>query len=142
RGRCVGRDGELRLVTGRLASAARGQGQVIGIVGEPGVGKSRFVYELTRLDATRGWRVLRSAGVSHGAITPWLPVSDLLRRYFAIEDADGPESVRDKVTATVTARDEELGAHLTPLLSLLDIPVDDPSWANLDPSLQRRRIED
>src|SRR5207247_10865343 len=47
--RFVGRDGEIRLVTGRLAEAARGQGQVIGIVGEPGVGKSSIMYERTRL---------------------------------------------------------------------------------------------
>ena len=103
--RFVGREGELRLVTDRLASAARGQGQVIGIVGEPGVGKSRFVYELTRIDATRDWRVLGSAGVSHGATTPWLPVGlDLLRRYFAIEDADGPASIREKVTEAIDHR--------------------------------------
>jgi tetratricopeptide (TPR) repeat protein len=140
--RFVGRDGELQFVTDRLTSAAQGQGQVIGIVGEPGVGKSRFVYELARLAAPHGWRVLGSAGLSHGANTPLLPISDLLRRYFTIEDADGPDSIRDKVTAAVTARKEELGSHLTPLLSLLDIPVDDPSWGNLDPVLQRRRIQD
>src|SRR5262249_22702151 len=56
--RFVGRDAEIQLVTDRLASTKRGQGQVIGVVGEPGVGKSRFMYELTRLDTTQGWRVL------------------------------------------------------------------------------------
>src|SRR5207237_8094113 len=60
----VGRDGELRLVTDRLTTAARGQGQVIGIVGEPGVGRSRFVYELTRLGAMHDWRVLGCTGVA------------------------------------------------------------------------------
>jgi transcriptional regulator with AAA-type ATPase domain/tetratricopeptide (TPR) repeat protein len=140
--RFVGRDGELQFVTDRLARAARGQGQVVGIVGESGVGKSRFVYELTRLDAAREWRVLASIGVSHGSTTPFLPLSDLLRRYFAIGDADGPDAIRDKITVAVTARREELGSHLAPLLSLLDIPVDDPSWGHLDPPRQRRRIQD
>src|SRR5204862_1337086 len=74
--RFVGRDAELQLVTDRLSRARRAQGQVIGIVGEPGVGKSRFTYELTRLDATQGWRVLGCSGVSHGSATPWLPISD------------------------------------------------------------------
>jgi tetratricopeptide (TPR) repeat protein len=140
--RFVGRDGEIRLVTDRLASAGRGQGQVIGIVGEPGVGKSRFVYELTRLEATRDWRVLGCSGVSYGSTTPFLPIGDLLRRYFAIEDADGHEAIRERVTETILSRHEALKSSLTPLLSLLDIPIDDPSWTNLDPPRQRRRIQD
>jgi tetratricopeptide (TPR) repeat protein len=138
----VGRDHERRLVADRLASAARGQGQVVGIVGEPGVGKSRFVYELTRLDAMRDWRVLGCSGVSHGAMTPFLPVADLVRRYFAIEDVDGPDVIREKVTDAVLSRHEELASCLTPLLSLLDIAVDDPSWSSLDPPRQRQRIQD
>ena len=140
--RFVGRDGELRLVTDRLASAERGQGQVIGIVGEPGVGKSRFVYELTRLDAMHDWRVLGCGGVSYGSTTPFLPIGDLLRRYFVIEDADGHDAIRERVTETILSRHEDLQSYLTPLLSLLDLPVDDPSWKNLDPPLQRRRIQD
>ena len=140
--RFVGRDAELRLVTDQLASAARGQGQVIGIVGEPGVGKSRFVYELTRLDAGRDWRVLGCGTVSHGSPAPFLALGDLLRRYFAIEDADGPEAIREKVTATVLSHHQELNSFLTPLLSLLDITVDDQSWRSLDPPQQRQRIQD
>ena len=139
--RFVGREGELWLVTNRLADAARGHGQVIGIVGEPGVGKSRFAYEFTRINATHDWRVMRCGGVSYGSVTPWLPVSDLLRRYFAIEDADEPELIREKVTEAVVSRHEELRSHLAPLLSLLDIPVDDPSWKNLGPPQRRRRID-
>src|SRR5256886_2592612 len=79
--RFVGRRAEIQLVADPLAAAARGHGQVIGIVGEPGVGKSRFTYELTRLDTARGWRVLNAGAASHGATTPFLPVSDFLRRF-------------------------------------------------------------
>ena len=140
--RFVGRDGELRLVSDRLASAERGQGQVIGIVGEPGVGKSRFVYEFTRIDPMHGWRVLGCGGASHGSTTPLLPVGDLLRRYFAIEDADEPDLIREKVTETVMSRHEALRSFLTPLLSLLDITVEDPAWASLDPPQRRQHIQD
>ena len=140
--RFVGRDNELQLVTERVAAAARGQGQVIGIVGEPGVGKSRFLYELTQIGAMRDWRVLRCGGVSHGTTTPLLPVGELLRRYFAIEDADATESIYAKVSETLLSRHEALRALLTPLLSLLDVAVDDPAWSNLDPSQQRRQIQD
>src|SRR5262249_2767062 len=138
----VGRDGELRLVNDRVADAAHGHGQVIGIVGEPGVGKSRFVYELTRLDATHDWRVFACGGVSYASTTPFLPISELLRRYFAIEDADEPESIREKVTEALKSRHEELKPFVTPLLSVLDIAVADPAWRSLDPPRQRQRIQD
>src|SRR5262249_32207646 len=124
------------------ASTKRGQGQVVGIVGEPGVGKSRFMYELTRLDATQGWRVLGGRGLSHGSTTPLLPIGDLLRRYFAIEEADDPEVVRARVTETILSRHEDLTLLLTPLLSLLDLAVDDASWSRLDPPQQRKRIQE
>ena len=140
--RFVGRDGEIQLVTDRLAEAARGQGQVVGIVGEPGVGKSRFMYELTRLDAMQGWRVLGGRGVSYGSTTPLLAVGDLLRRYFAIEDSDEPEVIREKVTETIVSRHEALKSFLTPLFSLLDLAVDDQFWNHLDPPPRRQRIQD
>jgi transcriptional regulator with AAA-type ATPase domain/tetratricopeptide (TPR) repeat protein len=140
--RFVGRDNELQLVSDRVAAAVRGQGQVIGIVGEPGVGKSRFVYELTQIGAMHDWRVLRCGGVSHGTTTPLLPVAELLRRYFAIEDADATESIHAKVSETLLSRHEALSVLLTPLLSLLDVAVEDPAWSNFEPSQQRRRIQD
>jgi hypothetical protein len=140
--RFVGRHGEFGFVTDRVAAAGRGQGQVIGIVGEPGVGKSRFVYELTQIGAMRDWRVLHCGGASHETTTPLLPISELLRRYFAIEDADAAESIHAKVSETLLSRHEALTASLTPLLSLLDVAVDDPAWSNLEPSQQRRRIQD
>src|SRR5262249_17834206 len=120
----------------------RGHGQVIGVVGEPGVGKSRFVYELTQLEAARDWRVLRGGAASHGSTTPFLAAADLLRRYFAIEDADDPRLIHEKVAGTVAARHDALRPHLAPLLSLLDVAVDDPAWRRLDPTQQRRRILD
>ena len=138
----VGRDAELRLVTDRVAATARGHGQVIGIVGEPGVGKSRFVYELTRIGAMHDWRVLRCGGVSHGTTTPLLPIGDLLRRYFAIEDAEAGESIHAKVKEALLARHEALRPLVTPLLSLLDVTVDDEAWSNLDPLQRRRRVQD
>src|SRR5262249_34720194 len=140
--RFVGRDDELRFVTDRLVSAAGSQGQVVGIVGEPGVGKSRFVYELTRLDALHGWHVLGCSGVSYASTKSLRPISELLRRYFAIGDSHGPEVVREKVIETLVSRHEPLKPFLAPVLSLLDLSIDDPAWSSLDPPQQRQRIQD
>ena len=68
--------------------AADDHGQVVAIVGEAGVGKSRLVYEFTRSHRLQGWLVLESASVSYGKATSYLPVIDLLKGYFKIQDQD------------------------------------------------------
>src|SRR5439155_258676 len=68
----VERERELEALRERFEEVERGQGHVVAVVGEPGVGKSRFVYELTRSDHVRGWRILRCGAVSYGITTPSL----------------------------------------------------------------------
>ena len=75
----VGRQRELTVVGDQLAQAESGHGQIVAVVGEPGVGKSRFVYELTRADRVRGWRILSCRAFSYGVTTPSLPVVELLK---------------------------------------------------------------
>src|ERR671928_137706 len=96
--RFVGRDQELTVLTQALARAAQGQGQLVALLGEAGVGKSRLVYEFVHGHATQGWRVLESASVSYGRATPYFPVIDLLKRYAHLYDADGVRTIRAKVS--------------------------------------------
>ena len=65
-------------------------------MGEPGVGKSRLVWELTRSHRTHGWLVLESGSVSYGKATPYLPVIDLLKAYCRIQERDDPRAIREK----------------------------------------------
>ena len=95
--RFVGRQPELEALQQALAQAGAGHGQVVALVGEAGVGKSRLVYEFLHSHHTQGWLVLESASVSYGKATPYLPVIDLLKRYCHVEDRDdrapsGPRS--------------------------------------------------
>jgi len=76
----VGRQPELEALHQALARVQTGHGQVIALVGEAGVGKSRLVYECVHSHRTQGWRVLESASVSYGKATPYFPVMDLLKR--------------------------------------------------------------
>ena len=76
--RFVGRRAELDHLCQALEQAHAGHGQVVALVGEPGVGKSRLVWEFTRSHRTQGWLVLESGSVSYGKATPYLPVVDLL----------------------------------------------------------------
>src|SRR5262249_32535720 len=83
--RFVGRDAELEALVQALERARVGHGQVVTIVGEAGIGKSRLVYECVHSPRTQGWRVLESASVSYGKATPYFPLIDLLKRYVHVE---------------------------------------------------------
>src|SRR4029434_4453471 len=86
--RFVGRQQELLALQQALERAGAGHGQVVALVGEAGVGKSRTVYEFVHSHHTPGWSVLESASVSYGKATPYFPVIDLLKRYSHIADHD------------------------------------------------------
>ena len=137
--RFVGRDQELAALTQALAQAGRGQGQLVALLGEAGVGKSRLVYELVHGHVTQGWRVLESASVSYGRATPYFPVIDLLKRYAHIDDADDARTIRAKVTGQVLTLDETLQDALPALLALLDALPDDSPFRQLDPPQRRQR---
>src|SRR5439155_45724 len=137
--RFVGRDAEMEALRAGLARAESGRGQVVGVIGEPGVGKSRLFHEFTRSHRTQDWLVLEASSVSYGKATSYLPVIDLLKRYFKIGDRDDHREMRAKVLGRVLGLDRALEPLLPPLLALLDVPVEDPAWQNLDPP-QRRRL--
>jgi tetratricopeptide (TPR) repeat protein len=120
-GRFVGRQHEVELLRGLLATATRGQGQVVGIVGEPGIGKSRLLFEFRQSLAGEPVAYLEGHCVSYGATIPYLPVLDLLRDNCGITESDTPEATRAKVHQTLAelGMDAEGGAPY--LLHLLGV---------------------
>ena len=140
--RFVGRDRELEQLGQALERAGAGHGQVVTVVGEAGVGKSRLAWEFTRSHHTHGWLVLESGSVSYGKATPYLPVVELLKAYCGIQERDDPRAIRERVAGKLLMLDRALEPLLTPLLALLDVPVEDPTWAALDPSQRRQRTLD
>ena len=140
--RFVGRDTELAALGQALERAGSGHGQVVAVMGEAGVGKSRLVYECVHAPSTQGWRVLESASVSYGKATPYFPVIDLLKRYVQVEDADDSRTIRAKVTGQVLTLDETLQETIPALLWLLDVLLDDSPFRALDPPQRRQRLLD
>ena len=140
--RFVGRDAELEQLRRAQQLAGNGHGQVAAIVGEAGVGKSRLIYELTHSHRLQGWLTIESASVSYGKATSYLPVIDLLKGYFKLQDRDDLREVREKVTGKLLTLDRALEPTLPALLGLLDVPVDDASWQTLAPAERRQRTLD
>jgi len=140
--RFVGRQTELEVLRQALTQAGAGHGQVLAIVGEAGVGKSRLVYEFTHSHHTQGWLLLESASVSYGKATAYFPVVDLLKRYCHIDDSDEPRTVRAKATGQVLTLDASLQEAIPPLLSLLDVLPEDSPFLAFDPPQRRRHTLD
>ena len=115
----VGRRTEIEVFSKLVEEAGSGKGQILAMVGEPGIGKSRLVHEFTRHQLRPDWLVLEAASVSYGKATPYLPLIEMLRRYFQITDRDGSENIQERVVTQVLELDNMLKDTTPPILSLL-----------------------
>jgi class 3 adenylate cyclase/tetratricopeptide (TPR) repeat protein len=137
--RFVGRETELEQLRQALERTAAVHGQVVAIVGEAGIGKSRLVWEVTHSHRTDSWLIVQAGAFAYGKATPYLPVIDLLKGYFQIEDRDDHRKIREKLTGKLLTLDRALEPTLPALLALMHVPVEDASWQTLDPRQRRQR---
>jgi class 3 adenylate cyclase/tetratricopeptide (TPR) repeat protein len=136
----VGRSAEMAQLGGALARAEVGDAQVVGVVGDAGLGKTRLCDEFAGVCARRGITVRRTAGLSHARTVPLLPVLTLLRDYFGITEADAPRSAREKVAGRLLLLDPAFADSLPLLFDLLEVPDPDRPAPRLSPELRLSRI--
>src|SRR5216683_2948739 len=136
--RFVGREREMEALRHAAELARQGHGQIVAAMAEPGVGKSRLLFEF-KATSQSDWMVLETFSVSHGKESAYLPVIDLLRNYFDITVADDERKRREKVTGRVVALDRSLEDTLPYLFSLLGIVEGDDPLAQMDGRVKKRR---
>jgi class 3 adenylate cyclase/tetratricopeptide (TPR) repeat protein len=134
----VGRAAEMTVLHEALGDAGDGHGQVVAMVGEPGVGKSRLVHEFVHSHHAADWLLLESRSASYGQATPYLPLIELLKNYFKIDPRDSTRSIREKVTGKIVTLDPALQDAIPPVLDLLDALYEDHPFGSLD-ALQHRQ---
>jgi class 3 adenylate cyclase/tetratricopeptide (TPR) repeat protein len=135
----VGRELEVLQLTQALDHARGGRGQVVAVVGEPGMGKSRLIHEFVHSSQTDDCLVLETNSASYGHAASYLPVIELLRHYyFKIGQRDNAKSIREKVTEKILALDPSLQDDIPALLDLLDALDAGHPFQSLDP-LQHRQ---
>jgi class 3 adenylate cyclase/tetratricopeptide (TPR) repeat protein len=133
----VGRDRELRVLRDLLTEVEARRGQVVGIVGEPGVGKSRLVLELQHALAGRPALYLEGRCLSFGSAIPYLPVLDVVRALCRVAEADPPE--RARIAALASFAEIGLDGEAPPfLLRLLGVKAADEAMADLGPEAIKR----
>ncbi|MGH7322768.1 MAG: sigma 54-interacting transcriptional regulator, partial [Candidatus Rokuibacteriota bacterium] len=138
--RFVGRHDDLELLRGRLNSARRGHGQVVGISGDAGIGKSRLLFEFRQSLAGGPVTYLEGHCVSYGVATPYLPLLDMLRQTCRIGEADTPETISEKVRVGLgqVGLDPDDGAPY--LLNLLGVTEGTERLAALSPEAIHARL--
>ena len=136
--RFVGRDVEIEQLRRALQLAAEGHGQVVAIVGQAGVGKSRLMHQFIHSEQTKGWLVLESNSTSYGRATPYLPIAELLRGYFKLDGHDDAHAIREKVTGKILTLNPSLQDAILPVLDLLNALDDGHPFRSLDPQQHRQ----
>jgi DNA-binding NtrC family response regulator/tetratricopeptide (TPR) repeat protein len=137
--RFVGRDHELELLRSRLAAAVRGQGQVVAIAGEAGIGKSRLVGELREGLTAQPILCLEGHCLPYSTPIPCLPLVELLRAACAIVETDVPEGVREKLRATLDRAGMDSREASPYLLHLLEPGEGGETFERLSPEVIKTR---
>jgi class 3 adenylate cyclase/predicted ATPase len=137
--RFVGREQELAILQRLLAQAEAGRGQAVGIMGDPGIGKSRLLYEFCRTLLGKTLTYLETQCVSYGSSTPYLPILTLLKTRCGLTEADGPQVVTTKVQQYLQAVGMTPAVQAPYLLHLLGILVDTEALVHLSPQALKLR---
>ena len=136
--RFVGRDVEIEQLRRAQQLAAEGHSQVVAILGQAGVGKSRLMHQFIHSEQTKGWLVLESNSTSYGRATPYLPIAELLRSYFKLDGHDDAHAIREKVTGKILTLNPSLQDAILPVLDLLNALDDGHPFRSLDPQQHRQ----
>jgi adenylate cyclase len=120
----VGRDLELARLDGAIDAMLAGTGQVVSMVGDVGVGKSRLCLEFARRCRARGCLVIEAPAVSYGRAAGYRPGVELHRRYFQVESGDDAATIRAKVAARLRALDPDLEEGVSAILWVLGVSQD------------------
>jgi class 3 adenylate cyclase/predicted ATPase len=139
--RFVGRQREMEQLQTALTQAKAGHGQIVGVMGEPGLGKSRLFYEFKLLSQVGGL-ILEAYSASYGKASPYLPLIELLKSYFQLQPQDDERQRKEKIAGKVLILDRNLDDTLPYLFLLLGIDEPTSSLQQMDPQIRRRRTFD
>jgi class 3 adenylate cyclase/tetratricopeptide (TPR) repeat protein len=138
--RFVGRDEEMTTLEEALSHAGAGEGAVVGIRAEAGVGKSRLTYEFAERCRERGIEVFEAQAQSHGQSIPFMPVLQMLRAYFGIADGDAERIVREKIAGRALLLDPDFADDLPLIFDFLGVPDPDRPLAQMSPEARARAL--
>jgi adenylate cyclase len=138
--RFVGREEELATLQSVMERAFAGNGQVIGIVGEAGVGKSRLCHEFAECQRAKGTPTYHVAGQAHAKSIPLLPLLQFLRSYFEIADQDSDRAARERIAGKLLLLDKTFEEDLPLIFDFLAVPDPLRPAPRMDPEARQRQL--
>lgn len=136
----VGREKELELIKDSLEKIKEGRGQIVCIIGEAGIGKSRLVYELKSMIRDDAINYLEGHCISYGSLFSYLPIIEIIKNNFSIDDKDDDEIIKAKVETALDRLDGRLIDTIPLILDLLSVKTDYDILKNLDAEQKRQGI--
>jgi class 3 adenylate cyclase/tetratricopeptide (TPR) repeat protein len=137
--RFVGRKNSMAALMEPYEKVQSGSGQVVGIVGEAGVGKTRLIMEFKNRLPTSAYKYLQGQCIHYGDSIIYLPILDIIKSYFEIEEGDKEFIIRKKIKEKAFGLDEKLEHTIPSFQELLSLKVDDEEYSKLDPQVKRER---
>jgi len=138
--RFVGRNDDMQTLHAALARVREGNGQVLGIVADAGVGKSRLCFEFLERCRAEGLRVFQGGGVAHGKNLPLLPMLQIFREYYGITEQDTDQQVREKIAGRMLLFDLEYRDVLPLLFDFFGAPDPENPAPRMDPEARQRQL--
>ena len=121
--RFVGRGTEMEALEAALERAKAGEGRAVGLVADPGVGKSRLSHEFAQRCREDGVEVFEAQAQAHGQAIPFMPVLQMLRSFFGIGESEPEQLSREKIAGRALLLDPEFSADLPLLFDFLGVPI-------------------
>jgi class 3 adenylate cyclase/tetratricopeptide (TPR) repeat protein len=135
----VGRERETEDLKGAFEKISLGSGQVIGVVGEAGVGKSRLLIEFRNMLPKDEYTCLEGRCLHYSGSMAYLPILDILRSYFDIKEGDRESDIKNKIEEKILQLDDRLKTVFSPFHELLSLKVEDGVYLQLEPSAKKLR---
>jgi class 3 adenylate cyclase/tetratricopeptide (TPR) repeat protein len=136
----VGRKNSMTALKEPYEQVLSGSGQIVGIVGEAGVGKSRLLLEFINQLPRDEYTYFEGRCLHYGRDMIYLPIIEILRSYFEIKEGDQEIVIKDKLDEKIRQLDHRLAGILPSFQELLSVKVDDEKYLQLDPGEKKLRI--
>ncbi len=140
--RFVGRGDEMQVLESALARVREGNAQVVGIVGDAGLGKSRLCFEFLERCRARGLMTYETSGVAHGKAIPFLPILRFFRAFYGITEQDSDATARERIAGRLLLLDERLRESLPLNFDFMGVPDPDNPAPRIDPEARQRQMFD
>ena len=140
--RFVGREREMERLEAALREAKEGEARAIGVVAEPGIGKSRLYHEFVERCRREGTEVFQAQGQAHGKAIPFMPILQMLRSFFGIADSDPEQLAREKIAGRALLLDAAFADDLPLLFDFLGVPDPERPVPQMSPEARQRALAD